>query len=253
MCRLLGAVSAEIVDHHHALRAAPTSLAALSPDHPHGWGLALSDGRRGWDLHKSPTCALDDPRFGDLARTRARVLVAHVRKKTVGPASLGNTHPFQRGRWIFAHNGTLHDTGPLERRTSGPRRAELEGDTDSERLFAFLLSAIDRAGGAAGVRRAAPGAVDRALRAAIDEVTASVGFGAANFLCSDGEALYAHRHGRSLHVLERRGMVLLASETIGEGPWQEMGDGDLLRVDVGREPRVRWLTEGVTARLRRSA
>lgn len=253
MCRLLGAVSAELVDHHHALRGAPRSLAALSPDHPHGWGLALGDGRRGWDLHKSPDCALHDPRFGDLARARGRLLVAHVRKKTVGPTSLCNTHPFQRGRWIFAHNGTLSDTAPLERRTSRARRDEVEGDTDSERLFAFLLTTIDRAGGAMGVRRAAPGAVDRALREAIDEVTRREGFGAANFLCSDGEALYAHRHGRSLHVLERRSVVMLASETVGEGPWQELRDGDLLRVDAGAQPRVRWLTERVEARLRRTA
>jgi glutamine amidotransferase len=253
MCRLLGAVSAELVDHHHALRAAPKSLAALSPDHPHGWGLALTDGRRGWDLHKSPGCALDDPRFGALARTPGRLLVAHVRKKTVGPESLYNTHPFRRGRWVFAHNGTLHDTGPIERRTSGARRAEIEGDTDSERLFAFLLTAIDRVGGTAGGRRAPPGAVDRALCAAMDEVTAAPGFGAANFLCSDGEALYAYRHGRTLHVLERRSVVLFASEPQGEGPWRELGDGDLVRVDLGAQPRVRWLSERAEARLRRIA
>lgn len=244
MCRLLGAVSAEVVDHHHALRSAPRSLAELSPDHPHGWGLAVHDGRRGWDVHKSPACAKHDDRFHTLAHdARGRMLVAHVRKRTVGPTSLSNTHPFHRGRWVFAHNGTIHDLDHLDRRTSGARRAEIEGDTDSERFLAYLLTAIDAAGGSNGVHRAPPGAIDAAVGSAVDALVARPDFGAANFLLGDGEVLYACRNGRSLHLLEQRGLVMLASERPGDEPWPEIAEGSLLRIDAGKQPRVRWLKD----------
>jgi glutamine amidotransferase len=249
MCRLLGAVTAEVVAHDELLQDAPRSLAALSPDHPHGWGLAVHDGRRDWNVYKSPACAKADERFSTLARAaRGRMLVAHVRKRTVGPTSLENTHPFRRGRWIFAHNGTIHDVEQMERRTSGPRRREIEGDTDSERLFAYLLTAVDRAGGTFGVRRAAPGAVDAALHAAVAELTARPDFGAANFLLGDGEVLYAHRFGRTLHVLARRDAVLLASEQPGDEPWQELEEGALIRIDAGAQPRLRRLSAPAPAR-----
>lgn len=36
-----------------------------------------------------------------------KFLIAHVRAKTVGKNSIENTHPFNRGKYILAHNGTL--------------------------------------------------------------------------------------------------------------------------------------------------
>jgi glutamine amidotransferase len=243
MCRLLGAVSAEIVDYRLCLQRAPRSLAALSPEHPHGWGLALHDGRGAWSLHRSVACATEDERFHALAaEARGRLLIAHVRKKTVGVSSLENTHPFRRGRWVFAHNGTIEDTSHLERRTSGARRREIEGQTDSERLFSYLLTAIDRAGATHGVARAKEGAVDAALGSATRALTAREG--AANFLLSDGQVLFAFRWGRTLHVLERGGerrtaAVVVASTPTTDEAWREVEEGTLLRIDGGGNPRMR--------------
>jgi predicted glutamine amidotransferase len=234
MCRLLGVVSAEVMSHHLPLDAAPRSLAELSPDHPHGWGLAVSDGGRRWDVHRATGCAKDDARFHALAmEARGRLLVAHIRNRTVGLSSLENTHPFHRGRWVFAHNGTLPDTAPLEAHTSGARRRQIQGQTDSERLFAFLLTFLDRAG---------PGAADAALHEATRVLLSQPG--AANFLCSDGEVLYAFRYGRSLHLLQRSGgrrhaAVAVASERPTDEPWVEVAEGTLLRIDGGAAPRWR--------------
>jgi predicted glutamine amidotransferase len=243
MCRLLGVVSAEVVSHRLTLDGAPRSLAELSPHHPHGWGLAVSDGRRAWDVYRAPGCAKEDARFHALAdQARGKVLVAHIRNRTVGLSSLENTHPFRRGRWVFAHNGTIPDTGLLERRTSAARRREIRGQTDSERLFAFVLTALDRAGAAEGASQAAPGAADAALRQVTRVIQAQPG--AANFLCSDGEVLYAFRFGRALHLLQRSGgrrrpAIVVASERPTDEPWDEVADGTLLRVDGGAEPRWR--------------
>src|SRR5690349_717627 len=100
MCRLLGVVSSECVDYRVALHQAPRSLAALSSEHPHGWGVAVHNSSEGWTLQKSVACARDDTRFQQIAAAyQGQVLIAHIRKRTVGPIALENTHPFQRGRW----------------------------------------------------------------------------------------------------------------------------------------------------------
>jgi glutamine amidotransferase len=262
MCRLLGIVSSETTDYRFCLRHAPRSLAAVSREHPHGWGLAVHERARGWQVHRHVACAGDDERFHATADTsRGEVLVAHVRKRTVGPLAVHNTHPFRRGRWVFAHNGTIEDMAFLERHAAPERLAEVEGDTDSERYFAYLLTFVDRAGATEG----ATDALDEAIVEAITACAARPRFGAANFLLSDGDTLYALRSGRTLHLLtrgtadplvtrwrhdgvevetpwsSRRRAVLIASDRISEEPWRELEDGTLLRVDGGVAPRVRVL------------
>ena len=148
MCRLLGIAASEPTDFRIVLREAPRSLATLSREHRDGWGIAVFDEEAGgWRLDKGIACAGEDERFHRLAvGSRGEVLVSHVRRKTVGETSLTNTHPFERGRWVFAHNGTVEDVTWLRGRASRERLAELRGETDSELLFAWLLTRLDEAG-----------------------------------------------------------------------------------------------------------
>jgi len=255
MCRLLGVVCSETTDFRFSLHEAKRSLAVLSTDHAHGWGLAVH-GQGAWDLHRNPVRAGDCDRFRELAASaRGEVLLAHIRKRTVGPIGVENTHPFQQGRWVFAHNGTVEDIAWFEEQTSTSRRGEVVGQTDSERLFAWILTALD----AASTERAA---VDATLARCGDQILSRPRLGAANFLMSDGEALYAFRAGRSLHVLERqpgdpvrhsraavetdselqtswsprRHAVLVASEQMTDEPWRELAEGTLVRIDRGPAP-----------------
>lgn len=264
MCRLLGVVSSEATDFRFSLHTAPRSLASLSHQHPDGWGLAVHDEGPGWTVAKHPMCAGVDERFDEAATTsRGKMLVAHVRKRTVGSIGVENTHPFLRGHWVFAHNGTITATGWLEERTSPARRAEVEGTTDSERFFAYLLTRIDACTNPAGV--------PEALVVAMREAIAVPGFGSANFLLADGQTLYAHRAGRTLFVLERgqadsvrvsrksletgavvetpwsarRWALMIASEHMTDEPWEEIGEGVLLRIDGGAQPS--WRPIGRTA------
>ncbi|MDI1431124.1 class II glutamine amidotransferase [Polyangium sorediatum] len=238
MCRLFGVVSRHVEPHPEPLATAPKSLAALSPEHPHGWGIAAHDGKT-WAIHKSPTCAHADPTFHTTAsNARGRIVLAHVRKATVGKTGLTNTHPFRRDAWVFAHNGTISDVAWLERRTSQSRRREITGDTDSERLFALLMTALDDVGATYGSRRAPGGAVHRAIARVIEAATDRPRFGAVNFLLSDGDVLYAHRFGRSLYVSSEAGVVRIASEAPHEGAWQEVPERSLLCIEGGVAPRV---------------
>lgn len=242
------------------MREAPRSLAALSREHRDGWGLAVWDDESSWKIDKGIACAHEDQRFHELAERRGELLIAHIRQRTVGCSSLENTHPFRSGRWVFAHNGTIKDLAFLRSHVSAVRAKEIQGQTDSELFFAFLLTRLD----AAGVTDAEPGpGTDAALRSTIREVRARADFGAFNFLLSDSVCTYAHRFGRSLFLLERgpadavrvnressegvvvqtpwsqrRHAVLVASERMTEEPWQELIEGMLVRVD--RLPLPRW-------------
>jgi glutamine amidotransferase len=262
MCRLLGIAANESTEFKIVLREAPRSLAALSREHRDGWGIAVFDAAsRRWQVDKGVVCACEDERFHRLAvGTRGEVLISHIRQKTIGDTALVNTHPFERGRWIFAHNGTVKDVAWLRANASHVRLAEIQGETDSELLFAWLLTHLDEA----GVTDAPAGPeTDRAIGAIARAGREHPDFGAFNFLLSDGSATYAHRFGRSMFLLERspedavvssrttrdgtivetpwspgRTAVFVASERITDEPWQSIEDGTLLRIE--RTPSPHW-------------
>ena len=260
MCRLLGILSSEPTEFRLALCDAPRSLANLSREHRDGWGLAVWDDASHWQLDKGIACAHEDQRFHELAGRRGELLIAHVRQKTVGCSSLENTHPFRSGRWVFAHNGTIKDLEFLRERISPARKAAILGQTDSELLFAFLMTRLDEA----GVADVDPESqTDQAVRAAVRELRARTHVGAFNFLLANRSCTYAHRFGRSLFLLERgpgdavrsqrtsrdgvvvetpwsqrRTAVLVASERLTDEPWEEIAEGMLVRLD--RYPLPRW-------------
>ncbi len=262
MCRLLGIAANEPTEFRIVLREAPRSLAALSREHRDGWGIAVFDAAAGgWQIDKGIECAGEDERFHRLAvGSRGELLISHVRQKTVGDATLANTHPFSRGRWVFAHNGTVKDIPWLRANASSYRLAEIDGQTDSEVLFAWLLTRLDDAG---VTTTPASAETDRAIGDAARGARERPDFGAFNFVLSDGSTTYAHRFGRSMFLLERgpsdavrerraspdgtiletpwsqwRTAVFVASEHITDEPWQSLEDGTLIRIE--RLPSPHW-------------
>jgi glutamine amidotransferase len=210
-------------------------------------------------VHRNPVRAGACDRFRELAASaRGEILLAHIRKRTVGPIGLPNTHPFRRAGFIFAHNGTIDDIDWFSQHTSNERRAEIEGQTDSERFFAWLLTNLDELG---------HDRIDHALHRCIDRALDRPKLGAVNFLLSNGESLWAFRHGRTLNVLERhpgdpviekrvaheteaeldtpwsprRHAFLIASEHMTDEPWREVAEGTLMRIDSGRVPKLTML------------
>jgi len=225
---MLGVVAQTPVKMDALLCDRQASLGALSMEHADGWGIARWL-RTTWIVERSTERAAGSARFERAARSsEATILVAHVRKKTVGPTSLANTHPFVRGRFVLAHNGTVTDVARLERATSRERASEVAGQTDSERLFAFLLTSVDELGVQAG------------LRAATIGLGRSATIGSASFLFSDGVDLYAFSLGRELHVLERgiatadverrQPAIFVASQPLTTERWQKLREGELVRV-----------------------
>ncbi len=263
MCGLVGVVASEPTEFSIALRDAPRSMAHLSQEHRDGWGIAVYESRDGgaWQVHHGVETAFHDDRYRELAGgARGEVLIAHVRRRTVGPVTVENTHPFRAEPWIFAHNGTIEDLAFVRDGVSAQRRANLRGQTDSELFFAYLLSRLDDA----NLTGAPPSpATDALLASVMRDVRARPGAGAISFLLGTGDVLYAHRFGRSLYVLDRRPgdpvvevreslehvavgtawtkrrqAVLVASERLTDEPWVELDEGSLIRMD--RLPHPIW-------------
>jgi predicted glutamine amidotransferase len=96
----------------------------------------------------SPDSAIHDPAYAQRAREPlGRAGLVHLRWATPGlPVAPQNTHPFVDRDYAFAHNGHVSPVERLEDLLTPESRAELRGDTDSERYFRFVRQCIDERG-----------------------------------------------------------------------------------------------------------
>jgi glutamine amidotransferase len=195
MCELFGLSSSAPLEVRYSLHAFAEHGGLLHPNKS-GWGIVCHEGNDA-RLIKQPVPASDSPvvRFVESRPLESACFVAHVRYATAGAPSYANTHPFLRelgGRaHFFAHNGGFPDIWtrlPLDR--SGFRPV---GETDSEHAFCVLLNRL------APLWRGSDTPPPVADRLAIVAETAAAlrQLGAANFLYSDGDVLFAHADKRS--------------------------------------------------------
>ena len=150
MCRLFGFRSIINSQVHSSLVHTDNALSLQSVKHPDGWGVAYyRDGVP--HVIKSIETAVDDLIFHKVSGVvSSQTVVAHLRKATQGNLSLLNSHPFQYGKWIFAHNGNLknfdqYKTKLIEYIDPELRRFIL-GSTDSEVIFYLILSLLKKKG-----------------------------------------------------------------------------------------------------------
>ena len=150
MCRMFGFKSVIPSQVHNSLVNADNALGFQSQNHPDGWGVVhYIDGAP--HLIRSIETANDDKLFHRVSGVVAsETVVAHVRKATQGGNSVLNCHPFQYGRWTFAHNGDVPNFADVRQKlvdTINPHlRRFILGDTDSEVLFHMFLSELSRYG-----------------------------------------------------------------------------------------------------------
>jgi glutamine amidotransferase len=188
-----------------------------------------------------------------------------VRKATQGGHTVLNCHPFQYGRWVFAHNGDVPEFGTKHRdalvaEVSPRLRRFVLGETDSEVVFFMFLSRLEALGPLAQPREAAD--VIAALAAtirAVDSIAQQPPETPNLLTCiaTDGTTMVAHQGGRELFfsTYKRRcsdrdtcaslaphceapsttgkvNHLVLSSEPLhGENIWLELARGDLVAVD----------------------
>ncbi|MCP4500391.1 MAG: class II glutamine amidotransferase [Deltaproteobacteria bacterium] len=160
--------------------------------HTDGWGIAYHDGRDA-RLFREPSAAVHSPLARYLAEdgSTSSLVLAHVRKATMGENFLVNTQPFLKdigGRLhVFAHNGRFDD---IACKLPTPQRRAI-GDTDSEQAFCVLVDELEKIW--------AQGTPSFAKRVAVvrDFARRMCKMGPANFLLTDGELLFAHANMRT--------------------------------------------------------
>jgi predicted glutamine amidotransferase len=165
--------------------------------HADGWGIAFFEDK-GVRLFLDPQPSATSP-IAELVRhypIRSLNVIAHIRKATQGVVSLENTHPFQRELWgqywVYAHNGNLPQFQPELDGSFVP-----VGNTDSERIFCWLLQSLRQRFDDAPPDRET---LFTALHALIEPVS---GMGIFNFLLSNGDCLFAHCSTELSYIVRR--------------------------------------------------
>jgi predicted glutamine amidotransferase len=189
MCQLLG-MNSRLPASLSVSLSGFSRRGGATAEHADGWGVAFfntEQDRPG----KGVQCFLEaQPAAGSAMASmlqnhpiKTHNAVAHVRRATVGPVALANSHPFTRalwGRhWVFAHNGHLDEFNPELTGVFQP-----VGATDSEKAFCLILQELARSHG--------PEASRQEISVTLLALSARIcSHGVFNFLLSNGESLWA--------------------------------------------------------------
>jgi glutamine amidotransferase len=243
---------------------APDSLAAQSHREPDGTGLGWfgRDGRP--RVSKQPRAAYSDADFARRAQEVAsRTFIAHIRFASTGSLAPQNTHPFEQHGRLFAHNGVIEDLPALEAHLGADMRL-VDGDTDSERLFALITREI----------AAREGDIEGGIAAACAWVATHLPVFAINFVLATAEGVWALRYPgtHALFLLARapgaelrhasslgtrvtsahgseKPLVVIASERMdADRGWEMLTPGELVSVAPTLEVRKRSILDSPPAR-----
>jgi glutamine amidotransferase len=247
MCRLFGLHAGRAVPATFWLLDAPDSLAEQSRRNPDGTGLGVFEADGAAVVRKQSIAAWRDLDFATEAREMTgTTFIAHVRYATTGAADDVNTHPFLQDGRIFAHNGVVEGLDVLDARLTELGVLDLvNGDTDSERVFALITAST----------RGHDGDVGAGLVEALRWLSENLPIYAVNILLATATDLWAMRYPdtHELYLLDRTAdpgrfamrskrinagsrelitspSVVFASEPMDDGRWQLLGSGELVHV-----------------------
>jgi predicted glutamine amidotransferase len=254
MCRLFGLHAGRApVTATFWLVDAPDSLAQQSRRNPDGAGIGTFDSQGLPVVDKQPLAAWRDTEFVSAARElRSSTFLAHVRYASTGNLSMNNTHPFVQDGRLFAHNGVVEGLDELDARLKTLGATPLvQGETDSERVFALITAETARH----------DGDVTEGLNAAVGWINEHLPVYSLNLLLTTASDLWALRypathelyvlvrppgdtatgaaldartdriHARSDHLATHASLIV-ASEPMDADPgWRLLDPGELLHVD----------------------
>ncbi|MFC9977642.1 class II glutamine amidotransferase [Spirillospora sp. NPDC127200] len=232
---------------------APQSLHEQSRRQPDGTGLGWFSLGDEPVRDRAPIAAYENSDFTSMARhVVSHTFVSHVRYASTGPVSVHNSHPFDMNDRLFAHNGVVQGLDVLDSWLTDVDRALMEGQTDSELVFAYITAEIRRHGDTTA-----------GLVAAVRRIAAELPVYALNIVLAEPRRLWALRYpdpnqlwvltpelggrgGRVRHLGagrqpgsldlaadgDRTPAYVIASERMDDDPdWRPMAPGELLIVD----------------------
>lgn len=248
MCRLLAIagtlkpeIEIEILQKFQHLAETGCVPAGITKGHKDGWGIvALAKGIiKLYERHAED--ASESVAYNHVVQalqvTPHDIVVAHLRKASVGSATTENTHPFRCGNFIFAHNGTIvdHQKIPLSEVT----QVMLHGSTDSERFFYYLIEKY-----CASPNRS----MEEIIREAVVMVRKNLEYRSLSFIMSNGKYIWTLREVNedNLLVKEKRlleyvtlyhtcidNATVFCSEKITNSAWALVDNHVLTTVELG--------------------
>jgi predicted glutamine amidotransferase len=251
MCRLFGLhADRRVMTATFWLLDAPDNLVEQSKRNPDGTGLGVFEGDGKPHLDKQPIAAWQDIQFAtDAHELTGTTFIAHIRYSSGAALAVRNTHPFLQDDRIFAHNGVVDALDVVDARLRELGVDDLvQGETDSERIFALITACV----------REHDGDVGAGIVGAVGWLADTVPIFAVNILLSTATDLWAVRYPETneLYLLDRRGAddrrlrmrsdritahseqltsdasVLFASEPMDDDHWQLLAPGELVHVDA---------------------
>ncbi len=263
MCELLGMSAHQPASITLSLNEFARHGGETGP-HADGWGVAYYQGPDA-NLIRESTAAADSVLMSTLRgyKVASETVIAHIRRASFGPVELKNTHPFRReiAGYVhtFAHNGDLPgivDKFDIDRTGF----AVPIGNTDSEYAFCVLMQRLSEVWRKQGEVPELKKRIE-----IISEFASEMGrFGPANFLYSDGDALFVHGHVRTqddnsicapgLHYIsvscdygvgrsdlasvtlesdQVQRVTLISTKPLNDGNWLPMSEGQLLVLKGG--------------------
>ncbi|MCC5897754.1 ergothioneine biosynthesis protein EgtC [Sodalinema gerasimenkoae] len=254
MCRLLAYLGSP-VSLHSLLCQPPHSLVVQSYQpqemtagllNADGYGFSWYD-RRQQDqpfIYKSLLPIWSDINLSSLSHyIHSDCILAYVRSATPGQAlDLSNGQPFSHDNWSFIHNGAIPQFRqrlyrPLRDRLRSPYYELINGSTDSEHLFAYLMQLQDET-----PQQPLSQTLKTALKDFQELAMAHNSQLSANLVLSDGQHLIACRFAvntapPSLYYLQQDGSHLIASEPIFPGNWQAFAPSSILTINPNQGPQ----------------
>jgi glutamine amidotransferase len=232
-----------------------SSRSAETPTNGDGFGLGWYGDLPAPGLFRSIRPAWNDFNLRDLAtQIRSGMVLAHVRATSLATVQETNCHPFRWKRWLFVHNGEIHEVERVRRdllmRVGEEHFGNIMGTTDSELMFHLALTLGLEEDPPGALRRMA-GLVERSARAKgiAESLWMTLGLTDGRTLwavryASDGDAPTLH-HSRDVADIAALNPAVLGkfspdarivvSEPIGRiaEAWAEVPQGTLVRVRGG--------------------
>lgn len=120
-----------------------SEFANLASHHCDGWGVGTSDDTQA-NLLVDAKSAYQNQNFDRIMQNdKHQAALLHLRWATLDLSiNEANTHPFTLGEYAFIHNGSINPPASLENFIDADLLSTARGDTDSERYFLSLMSAL---------------------------------------------------------------------------------------------------------------
>ena len=251
MCRLLGYLGSPILldyllnkpEHSLVVQSYQPREMTSGVVNADGFGMGWYHPQKETDpfIYKNTLPIWADVNLPNLSRyIESGCVLANIRSATEGQATdLSNSQPFRYKQWLFTHNGSIQNFRqtlyrPIRDRLNDIAYQAIEGNTDSEHIFALLINQLTSVPDITLEKAVYNTLTTLAQLAEPDQLKIS-----ANLIITDGHRLVASRFAKttsnpSLYWLRDDPTfpeaVILASEPLFAGNWISCPENSIISV-----------------------